>query len=66
MPLVVENKIYSNEGQNQTKKYHDAVAQYLAKEKGTHAIEIYLTPDDTKHAVVNTLYILHTKLCLIR
>lgn len=40
MPLVVENKIYSNEGKNQTKKYHDAVAQYLAKEKGTHAIEI--------------------------
>lgn len=48
MPLVIENKIYSNEGQNQTKKYHDAVAQYLAKEKRAHAIEIYLTPDDTK------------------
>ena len=44
--LIIENKIYSNEGDNQTQEYHN----YFVKTKGVDdiPIEIFLTPKDAK------------------
>ena len=44
--LILENKVYSNEGDNQTQEYHN----YFVKTKGVDdiPIEIFLTPKDAK------------------
>lgn len=53
--LVIENKIYSGEGVDQTNDYHDVIEEEKKKaeeatkaEEGLVAVEIYLTPEDSE------------------
>ena len=49
IPLVIENKIYSGEGQNQTQRYYKAASEYeLVKEVEHHPICVLLTVEDKK------------------
>ena len=55
--LIIENKIYSGEGDNQTQDYHDYFKK--TKEYNETAIEIFLTPDaqaPTCPAFINIIY----------
>ena len=50
-PLAIENKVYSNEGENQTERYWNAICQNLneyPKENRGKGIAIFLTPNGTK------------------
>ena len=44
--LVIENKIYSTEGTDQTNRYHQYITNVCGE--GMKPIEIYLTPSDAK------------------
>lgn len=47
IPLAVENKIYSGEGEEQTVRYHKAVEAFKKIEHTDFSVEIFLTPDET-------------------
>lgn len=52
-PIVVENKIYSREGKDQTQRYNDAMLSYInAKKKETELeyrpVGLFLSPDGQK------------------
>ena len=50
-PLAIENKVYSNEGENQTVRYWYAICQNLNEypiENRGKGIAIFLTPNGTK------------------
>lgn len=47
IPLAVENKIYSGEGEEQTVRYHKAVEAFKKNEHTDFSVEIFLTPDET-------------------
>ena len=51
IPMVIENKVYSAEGENQTKKYSKAIAEYCNIEHGEskcYLVSILLAPDAIK------------------
>ncbi len=47
IPLAVENKIYSGEGDEQTVRYHKAVEAFKTNEHTDFSVEIFLTLDET-------------------
>lgn len=44
VPVIIENKVYACEGNQQTNKYHEALTAFCCNEGISTSVEIYLTP----------------------
>jgi len=49
VPVVIENKIYSNQSENQTENYHDFVEAFIGKTGEKYVpVEVFLAPENKK------------------